>query len=283
MCRHYCFRANEETKVECTLIHAQNALILQSRADLRGKSHADGWGISVYHNAVPEVERRATAAYEDMHFSTTVERVFSKTAVAHVRRATVGGPSLANTHPFVHGYWTFCHNGTLTGFQMLQDELKHETAEELRQHRTGSTDSEQIFYWLLTRMEQAGLSPDEHCRDLPALREVVAESIVHLARRCEEAGAAWPARLNFLLTDGNIVIASRWNNSLHWILREGIHDCEICGIPHVHHTTGVQYRAVIVASEPISHEEWLELPDRSLLAIDDSIQPQIDAIETLVS
>ena len=27
MCRLYGFRANEETKVECTLVHAQNALL----------------------------------------------------------------------------------------------------------------------------------------------------------------------------------------------------------------------------------------------------------------
>ena len=36
MCRLYGFRANEPTKVECTLVHAQNALIVQSREDLAG-------------------------------------------------------------------------------------------------------------------------------------------------------------------------------------------------------------------------------------------------------
>lgn len=282
MCRHYCFRANEETKVECTLIHAQNALVLQSRADLRGKSHEDGWGVSVYHDTVPEVERRATAAHEDLHFSTTVERVFSRAVVAHVRRATVGGPSLANTHPFIYKHWTFCHNGTVTGFEALREQLKHETLPRLRQYRLGTTDSEQVFYWLLSRMERAGLSLDEHCGDLDALRRVIAQSILLLAERCEEAGAAWPARLNCILTDGNVVLAARWNNTLHWILRRGIHDCEICGIPHIHHQAGVEYRAVIIASEPISHEQWLELPDRSIIAVDQSIRPEIRAVEALV-
>src|SRR6476620_10098238 len=40
MCRHYAFRANEPTKVECTLVRAQNALLAQSRADRRGKTHS---------------------------------------------------------------------------------------------------------------------------------------------------------------------------------------------------------------------------------------------------
>ena len=114
MCRHYCFRANAPTKVECTLIRAQNALISQSRADRRGVAHPDGWGVAVYDNDHPWIERRAAAAYEDLHFSTTAERVYAETVVAHVRKATVGEPSLANTHPFAHACWTFTHNGTVT-------------------------------------------------------------------------------------------------------------------------------------------------------------------------
>ncbi len=75
MCRLYGFRANEETKVECSLVHAQNALMLQSRADLRGRAHPHGWGLAFYHNVHPTVVRRASAAYEDLHFSETVERI----------------------------------------------------------------------------------------------------------------------------------------------------------------------------------------------------------------
>ena len=48
MCRLYAFRSTEETKVECTLVHAQNALMAQSRRDRSGLSHAHGWGIVAY-------------------------------------------------------------------------------------------------------------------------------------------------------------------------------------------------------------------------------------------
>ena len=68
MCRLYGFRANEPTKVECTLVHAQNALLLQSQSDQRGKSHPDGWGISAYQGERPWCERHALAAYEDAPF-----------------------------------------------------------------------------------------------------------------------------------------------------------------------------------------------------------------------
>ncbi len=53
MCRIYGFRSNEPTKVECTLVHAQNALLAQSRSDHVGKSHPHGWGIGLYENGAP--------------------------------------------------------------------------------------------------------------------------------------------------------------------------------------------------------------------------------------
>ncbi len=131
MCRLYGFRANEPTKVECTLVYAQNALMSQSRADLRGTSHPDGWGVGYYEDATPKMERRDRAAYEDLHFSVTAERLYAKTVLAHVRRATVGGAALANTHPFVYGHWAFAHNGTVRAFDRVAPELERETAPRL--------------------------------------------------------------------------------------------------------------------------------------------------------
>jgi glutamine amidotransferase len=278
MCRHYCFRANEETKVECTLIHAQNALMLQSRSDMRGKSHPDGWGVSVYEDFLPTVERRVSAAYEDLYFSAAAERVFASTVVAHVRKATVGSPSLANTHPFTHQCWTFSHNGTVTAFERVRQVLLSETLPALRECIRGTTDSELLFAWLLSRMEEEGLSPEERCPDLPSLVSLVARSIRRVAALSEEAGAYRPAKLNVVLTDGQVALGTRWNNSLYWLLREGIHDCEICGIPHVRHSEGLAYRAMIVASEPVSHEAWQEVPERTIVAVDGAIRPQLHPI-----
>ena len=49
----------------------------------------------------------------------------------------------------------------------------------------------------------------------------------------------------------------------HQVVRHGIRDCEICGFPHIHHDPKVDYRAVVIASEPITHETWSEIPERS--------------------
>lgn len=277
MCRHYGFRANEPTKVECTLVHAQNALLAQSRADLRGRNHTDGWGIAVYNQELPEVERRATAAYQDVHFNAIAARLYAKTVVAHVRKSTIGGPSLANTHPFVFNCWSMCHNGTVSGFHQLQESLIQETAAEFRSHRLGTTDSEQLFYWLLTRMQEAGISARVPCQDEISLTRVIAESLREIVRRCL-AVSDHPPRLNIIMTDGDTMIATRWRHSLYWCYYNALEKCEHCGVPHVEHRPGIDYRAIVVASEPISRHEWYEFPNYSILSVGHDIVPIVHKI-----
>ncbi|MCH7685797.1 MAG: class II glutamine amidotransferase [Planctomycetes bacterium] len=194
--------------------------------------------------------------------------------------ASVGKQSIENTHPFTHGRWTFAHNGTVTAFDRLGPQLVTETSPHLQNCRKGSTDSEQVFYWLLSRMHGTCMSPDGQHSDFSAMVAVFAESLQVLAKRCEEAGVGELERLNFLLTDGEVLLASRWNNSLYWVFREGIRDCEICGIPHVQNHLDSEYRAVVVASEPISQEAWQEVPEATILAVDAAIQPQMHPVSS---
>ena len=278
MCRLYGFRANEATKVECTLVHAQNALLLQSRIDSRGESHSDGWGISFYENELPEVERRDTAAHQDVHFSVTAERVYAQTVVAHVRAATIGAHALANTHPFVCGHWSFAHNGTLWGFDALRGRLEAETDPELLARRAGTTDSETIFYWLLTRLRDSGVVL---ARTVPVIDMLVgglARAVERLEGMTQGTSAQRPPRLNLLLTDGRNMVASRWRNTLWWVYREGIHDCEICGIPHVEHDRERRYRAVVIASEPITQETWQEMTNGSVASVDEELKVRVRAV-----
>lgn len=271
MCRLYGFRATEPTKVECTLVHAQNALMIQSRLDRSGLSHTDGWGVGFYNDHHPDVERRASAAHEDLLFSATAERVYSETVVAHVRHATVGVPALMNCHPFCHGVWMFAHNGTVEGFDRVSRRLEQETDRRFLELRRGTTDSEAVFLWLLSRMRDVGIDAAAPAGDLAALVGLIEQAVRDLVAWSREARPEKPSKLNFLMTDGASLIATRWNRSLYCVKRQGIHDCEICGIPHVSHDTGVKYRAVVVASEPISHERWEEVPEATLLAVDGDV------------
>ena len=254
MCRLYGFRATEPTKVECTLVHAQNALMVQSQRD----DHSHGWGIATYDGHRPRIERQAWAAYHGEHFKRAAARVHSRTVLAHVRDATVGLPSIENTHPFTDGTWTFAHNGTIPRFSELRERLLEAIAPEHRLAIAGSTDSEHVFRLLLTLRDREPALPP---------MEIVRRGIHRIAAWCRNMNTLESLGLNLLLTDGEAMVGSRWGRTLYWVERDAVRDCEICGFPHIHHTAGHDYRAVVVASEPISHEDWREVPEQSVYRI----------------
>ena len=268
MCRLYGFLANEPTKVDCSLVFAQNALLLQSRADEIGLDHADGWGIATYENGHPAVYRSAIAAFDDQCFSSTAEMVYSKAIVAHIRKATVGATSLENTHPFQAGSIIFAHNGTVAGFDSFRKEMEDQTDPDLQDLRVGTTDSEQYFLWLLTQIRRAGFLQGERFaterQQKRELEQLLLEKVRSLARRCLATGPDEPPRLNFVMTDGISLVTCRWNHSLNLLLRNGIYDCEICGIPHIHHHESINHQAIVVASEPITNEAWEPFENQSV-------------------
>jgi glutamine amidotransferase len=269
MCRLYGFRANEATKVECTLVHAQNALMVQSRQDLGGVSHTHGWGVATYEDHWPQVERQAWAAYHGEHFRRAAARIHSRTVLAHVRRATVGPPALENTHPFSHGPWSMIHNGTLPGFQHVCEPMLAETSADHRAAITGVTDSEHLFRYLLSLRDTTSQE---------AIMTWFRSGVRQVIEWCLEVDSEATIGLNVILTDGEELVGSRWGRGLFYIERDGVYDCEVCGFPHVRHDPALAYRAVVVASEPISHENWIEVPDRALYHVTRDLQVRIERL-----
>jgi glutamine amidotransferase len=267
MCRLYGFRANEPTKVECSLVRAQNALMAQSRMDREGLTHGHGWGVAEHPDGVPLVEKQAWAAYHGEQFKKTAARVYSRSVIAHVRRATVGPPGLENTHPFVHGVWLFAHNGTLPNFERLRHRLL-EAMDSL--HRTeirGSTDSEHLFRYLLSHWERRPERP---------LLETLRSGLEQVVAWCLEIDDAAKISLNVLWADGERMVGSRLNRTLWYLEREELVTCEICGKSHVHHDPKQSYRAVEIASEPITRERWLQVPNGTVFNVDPDLRLRIE-------
>jgi glutamine amidotransferase len=259
MCRLYGFRANEPTRVECSLVHAQNALMSQSRNDMQGLPNDHGWGIAAYPDSVPYLEKQAWAAWKGEHFRKAAAQVYSHAVIAHVRRATVGPPGLENTHPFVHGRWSFAHNGTLPEFPSVRERMMSAIDPVHRAEIGGRTDSEHIFRYLLSLW---GRHPDWR------LREILHDGVSRIVEWCREAAPGRPMGINVLWTDGERLAGSRLGRTLWYVERDGIHLCPICNESHVHHAHETRYRCVEIASEPITDEPWVEVPNGTVYAVD---------------
>ncbi|MDJ0949889.1 MAG: class II glutamine amidotransferase [Alphaproteobacteria bacterium] len=270
MCRLYGFRATEPTKVECSLVHAQNALMEQSRGDREGKVHAHGWGVAENPDGVPLVDKQAWAAWKGEHFKKRAARVYARTVIAHVRQATVGAPSFDNTHPFVHGRWMFAHNGTVPNFERVREPMLAATDLRHRAEIRGTTDSEHVFRYLLTLWEQAPQAP---------LIESLALGLEQVVAWSREIDPAAPVALNVLWTDGERMVGSRLGRTLWQLRRTGLVTCDICGRIHVHHDPKTEYRSVEVASEPITQEDWQPVPEAVAYSVEPDMTLAFRALE----
>lgn len=259
MCRFYGFQAVQPTKVECSLVHAQDALMAQSREDSEGKSHGHGWGVATYADALPHVDKQAWAAYHGEHFRKSAARAYSKTVIAHVRRATVGPPCLDNTHPFVHGRWVFAHNGTLPNFDLVRDAMIESIDPLHRSKIKGDTDSEFIFRYLLTLWEHEPGRP---------LIDTLGLGLERIIAWCRNIDRGAKIGLNVLWSDGEHLLGSRFGRTLWYLERDGLHECGICGGSHVHRPADQDYRAVEIASQPVTDETWLQVPDCTVFTVD---------------
>jgi glutamine amidotransferase len=262
MCRIFALQANQPTRVESSLQSAPHSLRNQSGCDRRGVCHESGWGIAYYTPEGPRLVRSARSARQDPRYGELAGSVASGTILAHVRLASSGSVAERNSHPFVHGRWSFAHNGTLFGFGANPDRLRNLIPVPLRQCIGGDTDSEHAFYFILGLLEQRLGSLDRPA-EAAAVGEVFAAAVGTLLDLFPGEGDE-RSQFNGVLTDGRVLVASRRRHSLWWVERHG--KGTSAGDGPVGEAAG--YRAVAVASEPTTAENWSEVPEGSVLHID---------------
>ena len=151
MCRIFAFRSVLQSRVHRSLLDADNALLTRSQF------HPNGWGVAHYLHGVPHIIKSTEAAFNDSLFKRISGIVSSQTVLAHIRNATQGDShSTVNCHPFQYGHWSFIHNGNIEKFDEHKNDLLALIPDHLKRFILGDTDSEVIFYILLTFIEEIG-------------------------------------------------------------------------------------------------------------------------------
>lgn len=163
--------------------------------------HEDGFGIAFFeNNGVRLLQDNKPSAYSPVGDLIRNYPIKSLSVIAHIRRATQGKLSLANTHPFVRElwgqYWVFAHNGQLSNFQKISTFYKP----------VGTTDSEHAFCYILSYLK-------EHFPEQPE-ETVLFETITRLCREIAEFGM-----FNCLLSNGQWQFCFS-TSLLHFITRK---------------------------------------------------------------
>jgi len=257
MCRLFGMSGGDR-RVRATfwLLEAPDSLARQSRRE------PDGTGVGWFDpSGSPQTAKQPVAAYADQAFAREARELESTTFVAHIRYATTGEVTLANTHPFVQRGRLLAHNGVIHDLARLEHELGDDLA--LVQ---GDTDSERLFALITREIERHG--GDVGAGIASAARWVAANLPVYA--------------LNIVLATPAELWALRYP-AVHelWILERAaggvrgdrhLDAASAAGTVRVRsaHLTGCS--AVILASEPMDADaEWRLLDSGELVRVDQSL------------
>ncbi len=265
MCRLFGFRSVIQSQMHRSLLAAENALGRQS------DRHPDGWGVAYYVDGAPHVTRSPAHALGDALFHRVSGVVSSETVLAHVRKATQGAHTVLNCHPFQYGRWVFAHNGDVPGFsEHHRDALLREVSPRLRRFVLGETDSEVIFFMLLTRLEATGPLGEKK-----SASEVM--DAVRLTLDAVDRAAPQPAGsenlLTCIVTDGTTMVAHQGGRGLFFsTYKTRCSDRDTCSslAPHCEAETRTgQINHLVLSSEVLDGENvWTALERGDLVGTD---------------
>ncbi len=278
MCRLYGLQATHPTHAACELLEAQNALVRQSREDARGLSNPHGWGMGRVADGTTSCFRQVQPATDNADYREQALRAEGTTVLAHVRRATVGDPNTANTHPFRHGDVLLIHNGHVPAFDRVRPRLRDRLSDGRRRAIGGTTDSEHVFALLLQLRSE---HPDE---SLQAVTRRAVHMVQSWVREERPDATVTPVEadtaaldhdvladllgLNLLWTDGETLAGARLNRTLWMLERTSVYGCAVCGHDHATPPGDASYRSVTLASERLTEEDWTEVPNGSVFQVD---------------
>lgn len=231
----------------------------------------DGWGVAFYEGHDVALFREAVpAAGSALVRFLESEGPQTGLAISHIRHATQGHASLANTQPFSRAMagrmHVFAHNGNLEGLPCHS----HGPRDTFRP--VGETDSERAFAIILERMD-------------PLWQETELPPIAHrhaaLSKVAAELRKLGPC--NFLYADGDALFVHGDRRKQRaggqtgapglWVLQKKCtHQTPTHGAEAQAALTGVgvepvdQYVAM-VASLPLTNEAWRPLAEGELLVV----------------
>ena len=199
-------------------------------------NHPHGWGLAVSDDNNISIEKEPMQASKSGYLKERLSLpIVTKSALAHIRYATIGNIDYKNCHPYSKRdnssrCWTLIHNGTIFDYPPLNGFLKHQK---------GDTDSERILLYIV---EQINKKQSELKRTLNSWeRFSLLDNIVSDMSRGN--------KLNLLIYDGKYMYAhTNYADSLYYLQNEN---------------------GIIFSTLPLSNEDWQKLTFTTLMSYKD--------------
>jgi glutamine amidotransferase len=222
------------------------------------EDNPDGWGVAWYDEYGTQVIKEARPMDRSRLARSFLEDLDARSRIfiSHIRRATAGGSGYLNTHPFYRKFdnktWVFAHNGTID-----VSKLSLPTRDFIP---IGTTDSELIFCGLLSWLKHHDLRLTDR------------NGLIFLHEKLKEINCF--GELNLLFSDGTYLFAYHdmsGHVGLNFLLRQAPYN--VVRLRGQYLTINLaeiidpDERGYIVASEPLSNEDWISFKPGQLLVI----------------
>jgi glutamine amidotransferase len=165
----------------------------------------------------------------------------------------------------------FMHNGGIADFPLIKRRLQVNLSDEVFNVVQGNTDSEWAFALFLSKL------PDPNARNFTSdiLKQAMLETISTLNDFAEETNITEPSLMNFCVTDGESVIATRYISSRQ---DEAASLWYSSGTDFSEYAAGGHYKMskadkreniIMIASEPLTFEkaDWMEIRTNHMVVI----------------
>lgn len=255
MCRWLSYRG-PAIFLEDLLYTPKHSLIDQSLQAHEAKTptNGDGFGVGWFgERSIPGTYHEILPAWNDGNLRSLARQIKSPNFFAHVRASTGTATSRANCHPFSYGRWLFMHNGQVGDYHRLRRAMENRIPDEMYHSRKGTTDSEAIFFMLLSN----GLDEDP----VGAAQKTISD----IRGLMDDYAIKLPFRMTSAFTDGTRYYALRYSTDDR---PPSLYYCDEKG-------------GLTVMSEPVTEESqtWKEVPPDSILIAESDERPTLAALD----
>ena len=220
--------------------------------------HLDGYGICWFDESDELLLYKSSSPYNsDENFSGILDQVVkSRFVLDHLRNkgtTSIGNPAITNSHPFVCGNYVLAHNGFIKNFSTHKDQILNWISDKYFQKICGETDTEHLFYCLLTILDELKLNLVEDGYTFEEIYQMVWDKLFKLfdSNSIELVG-------NFIFSDLQRVIVIRYISPNFSV--DGFAN-KICSLvsgklepPSLYFCSNVSKNSVIICSEPVGQQ-----------------------------
>jgi predicted glutamine amidotransferase len=269
--------------IDKLLYQPKNSLVNQSISakEIEEPLNGDGFGIGWY---TPEISEEPVTfvsvnpAWSNRNLRNLAPKIQTECFVAHVRAATVGEVSESNCHPFRYKNLLMMHNGGIENFSTVKRKIREPLTDSAYNWIKGQTDSEHIFAYLISYLQNKRQSITTD-----GLMEAFENTFLTIKVLLREGGIREPAYLNMVVTDGSMIVGTRYVTSpdeepLTLYHSEGSRYVVEEGITRLVAKNNDDQAVMVVSEKLTDDKDWTLVPANHFVIVDKNLDVRIKPI-----